>query len=129
MDVPLTSLPPSRYVAHSMGTTALFVMLHNEPYRNSQISRVTALAPVAGIAHPTGIIANFLPTALGIIQFCNGALGNYSFVSPKWLPCYGLGAILVLHYTGWHQIQVRSLLFVLARPSFSKIIFHQSCHG
>ena len=92
-----------------MGTTALFVMLHNEPYRNSQLSRVTALAPVTGITHPTGIIAHFLPTALGIIQFCNGALGNYSFVSPKWLPGYGLGAILVLHYTGWHQIQVRGI--------------------
>ena len=26
--------------------TALFVMLHNEPYRNSQLSHVTALAPV-----------------------------------------------------------------------------------
>ena len=57
-----------------MGMTALFVMLHNEPYRNSQLSRVTALAPVTGIAHPTGIIANFLPTALGVIQA--GALFN-----------------------------------------------------
>ena len=42
-------VPHLRYVAHSMGMTALFVMLHNEPYRNSQISRVTALAPVTGM--------------------------------------------------------------------------------
>ena len=95
-----------RYVAHSMGMTALFVMLHNEPYRNSQISRIAALAPVTGISHSTGIIANFLPTALGVIQFCNGALGNYSFISPKWLLCYGPAALIVLHYTGWHHIQV-----------------------
>merc|ERR1719373_365719 len=94
-----------RYVAHSMGMTALFVMLHNEPYRNSQLSRVTALAPVTGIAHPTGIIANFLPTALGVIQFCNNALGNFSFISPKWMPCYAPAALIVLHYTGWHHIQ------------------------
>ena len=71
-----------RYVAHSMGMTALFVMLHNEPYRNSQLSRVTALAPVTGIAHPTGIIANFLPTALGVIQ------GPYSTVKLKSGNCY-----------------------------------------
>ena len=96
-------------------------------YNFLQISRVSALAPVTGISHPTGIIANFLPTALGIIQFCNNALGNYSFISPKWVPCYGPAALIVLHYTGWHHIQpeeIRRVMWYSPESTSTGTILH-----
>jgi pimeloyl-ACP methyl ester carboxylesterase len=94
-----------RYVGHSMGTTALFVMLHHRPERNAQISRITAMAPVTNIVNVTGVCGLFVPTVLVWFNFQNLILRRHSFISPRWMPLYTMAAMPVLHYTGWNQIQ------------------------
>ncbi len=47
-----------------MGTTALFVMLHREPYRNHHISRITVMAPVTHIRRFSRVPYLYVPTAL-----------------------------------------------------------------
>ncbi len=110
-----------------MGTTALFVMLHHEPERNAQISKVTAVAPVTGIHNVFGIPYLLIPTIYVAVKFCNAVLGRYSFISPRWMPLYTMAAIPVLHVTGWNRIQperMRDIFYYSPESTSTGTILH-----
>lgn len=55
-----TKTPKLHYIGHSQGTTAFFVMCAELPAYNDKIYLMTAMAPVALMAHVEGVLVRTL---------------------------------------------------------------------
>ena len=89
-----------RYIGHSMGTTALFVMFHHYPEMKNTISHVTAIAPVAYLRNLGGRIYWFTAAANSLFRLMN-LLNHWALLSPKYIPGYCFAAFFVLQVSNY----------------------------
>ncbi len=119
------------YIGHSMGVTALFVMVNVYPERYAQIAHCTALAPVTRIAHVAGIPSYFLRAA-ELSALAANAVGIYHFDFPRCIPGYSLLCTLVMMAIGYNEAEPRRagevLEFSPSPCSTTTVRHYIACH-
>jgi len=112
-----------RYVGHSMGMTAFFVMLSMYPSRNQLFQGVVALAPVAGLGpNVSGSPSYFLSSVPAVVAALN-AVDIHCFDFPAMkdiLPWYSLLAALTCYTIGYHEMDPERAGELMVRIHFKK---------
>lgn len=69
-----------KYIGHSQGTTAFFVMASERPEYNEKISLMIAMSPVAWMTHVKSPLAHFMAPSGPAIHAVSKAIGIYEFL-------------------------------------------------
>ena len=91
------------FLGHSMGSTAFFVMMNEQPLYNCIITQSVLLAPVTNISSAFGYPSRFLSMAKVSIGVAN-AFGLHSINLPKWLLGYSHVSAPILYALGYHEM-------------------------
>lgn len=108
-----------KYIGHSQGTTAFFVMASERPEYNDKISLMVALSPVAFMSEVRSPIVRLLSPGTSILHGVTKSLGLYEFLPDNKL--FGALRLLTCGMGPLATILCSNIIFIIAGFDFAQL--------